>query len=164
MFSLCQSAIDRAEAANQELTNGDKLDASVDAFLSNSVVGSLFPFLVSSLSLLAQNHGPSLATTLESFGPTIKKLLQQVGGFVGLIPEEERTVSVRSRVVQKVSQDIESAQPYENSSDKYETFCFAGAPKLVITIDDQSRTEGSYDWVKILERWRPVHMNLSWLS
>ena len=136
---------------NGEVSN--PLDDEVDATLKASAVGTLMPMVACSMAVLLESQGSKLLKFgAENAANAVKSCLSQVNQAIARTPAEKLVVAppvAPTNATTLKSSVFESRHPYQSNTDQKTTVTFPGCLRITISFDDRTRTENSYDWVKI---------------
>eukprot|EP00752_Nemacystus_decipiens_P002251 g2132.t2 len=167
--ALCRSctklafqAVETADAIGERSKDGcGTLPKEVDRVLQASPLGALLPMLASSLTLLVDKHGVKIQGRLSAMAREIVGVMSITSKVLARVPRDRLTVAGVSKSVGTVTKSVvmESKHNYEALTNEIFFLEIAGAAKMMVTFDERSRTEDSYDYLVF---WKDESKTESW--
>ena len=168
--SLASQAVETADATGGGSEDGrGTLTKEVDRILQESPLGALLPMLASSLALLVDKHGAKIQGRLSAMAREIVGVMSMASKVLERVPRDRLSVAGVSKGVGTVTKSVvmESKHNYEALTDEILFLEIAGASRMMVSFDERSRTEDSYDYLVFwkdeakTESWHPHISKLS---
>lgn len=148
-LQILQRIVDH-EIQTDDQSSEKRLNETADAILEKSIVGKLLPPMV--CSCLAQLHNVTNARSSINMVQSIASPLQEALKLLSLINScsniQNSKTTISAITTSKYKTKIfESTHPYESNVHSLEELSIPGAARIVISFDDESKTEHEYDFV-----------------
>eukprot|EP01041_Mallomonas_annulata_P001367 gene1367-2639_t len=126
------------------------LHVDIEELVRVSPVGMLLPVILNAVAQLCQSQGSKmLSSGLDSLSPPLSVCIGHVHKCVTMIPKKTVNMASSEEGCFIKTETFESAHPYASNMDTTTEVSFPGAVKMTFTFDEQSKSENSYDYVKI---------------
>jgi len=159
--SVASNCCTLLESAYVKASISSDLPKAVDDALNGSILQSLLPTLTSIIMYLAEKAKAVNKEQMIELGSHFNTVLQKLAQLVRFLKPEKLVIlaGAGGGSVKKLSKVMESAHNYADNTHTIEKLSFPKAKRIVIVFDEQSRTEGGYDYIQFFkdegcqERW-----------